>query len=243
MEFESRVAVITGGAVRIGRELTLALAQRGCDVLIHYGKSAGPAEETKSAAEAYGVRADIYGADLTKAVNVNGIIPAAVSRFGRVDILINNAAIFLEGDLRQTTQQMWDRQFAVNLRAPYLLCRDFARQLPEDHHGAIVNIGDARIYRPGADHFAYRLTKHALQAMTENLALDLAPSITVNAVALGAILPPPGEGIEFLKGLTQTLVPLGKPGNPQTVAENVLHLLSQDFLTGVTVRIDGGQFL
>ncbi len=243
MELESKVAVITGGAVRIGREITLALAQQGCDVFIHFGRSASPAQETKSAAESLGVRASIHGADLSEPVNIEGIIPAALSEFGRVDILINNAAIFLEGRLMQTTREMWDQQFAVNLRAPFLLCQAFADQLPKDRQGTIVNITDARIFRPGADHFAYRLTKQSLQNMTENLALDLAPGITVNAVALGAILPPPGEGREFLKGLVHSSVPLGKPGSPQNVAENVLHLISQDFLTGVTVRIDGGQFL
>jgi glucose 1-dehydrogenase len=243
MHLQSKVAVVTGGAVRIGREISLALADRGCDLLIHYGSSSAAAEETKSAAEARGVRAVIHGADLSDPDSVKGVIPAAQKSFGQVDILINNAAIFLEGSLSDTTLQMWELQFAVNLRAPYLLCKLFADQVPEDGQGMIVNITDARIFRPGADHVAYRVTKSALKTLTETLALDLAPKIAVNAIAPGAILPPPGAGPGYFDHLIQTYVPLGKAGNPQSVAKNVLHLLEQDFLTGVTIRIDGGQFL
>lgn len=243
MELESKVAIVSGGAVRIGRALSLALAGEGCHVFIHYGRSFGAAEETKAAVEALGVKARIYAADLEDPSSVRGIVPAAISHFGRVDVLINNAAIFLSGRLADTSQQIWDRQFAVNLTAPFILCQDFAAQIPAAGRGSIINLTDARIYRPAADHFAYRLTKAALLAMTETLAHDLAPRITVNALALGAILPPHDKDEEYLQDLTRKRLPLQEHGSSNHVAQNVLHLLSQDFLTGVSIRVDGGEFL
>jgi glucose 1-dehydrogenase len=243
MELKSKVAIVTGGAVRIGQAITLALAREGCDILIHYGRSSGPAKETLASVEAIGAKATIHQADLSDPNAVRGIVPAAVAHFGRIDILINNGAIFLPGGLKETTQDMWERQFAINLQAPFLLCQALANQIPENGHGAIVNITDARIFRPAADHVAYRLTKSALITMTETLAHDLAPRIAVNALALGAILPPPGKGEEYLRKLSQTRIPLGIPGDPDMVADNLIHLLRQDFLTGVTIKIDGGEFL
>jgi NAD(P)-dependent dehydrogenase (short-subunit alcohol dehydrogenase family) len=243
MELKSKVAIVTGGAVRIGQAITLALAREGCDVLIHYGRSSAPARDTLASVEAMGARAAIHQADLSDPRAVRGIVPAAISHFGRVDILINNGAIFLPGGLKETTQEMWERQFAINLQAPFFLCQAFADQIPENGHGAIVNITDARIYRPAADHVAYRLTKSALVTMTKTLAQDLAPRITVNALALGAILPPPGKDEEHLRMLSQTRIPLGIPGDTDLVGQNLVHLLRQDFLTGVTIRIDGGEFL
>lgn len=243
MELKSKVAIVTGGAVRIGKAITLALAREGCDILIHYGRSSGPARETLAIVKTMGANATIHQADLSDPAAVRGIVPSAVSNFGRVDILINNGAIFLPGGLKETTQDMWDRQFAINLQAPFLLCQAFANQVPDNGKGAIVNISDARIYRPAADHVVYRLTKSALITLTETLAQDLAPRITVNALALGAILPPPGKGEDHLRKLSQTRIPLGISGEPGIVADNLLHLLRQNFLTGVTVRIDGGEFL
>jgi len=244
MELGGKVAVITGGAMRVGRALTLALAEAGCNVFIHYGRSATPAQQTQADARAFGVEAHIHSADLAEADETQAIIPAVIDRFGRVDILINSAAIFPEEDtFAMTGLAVWDSLFAVNLRAPFLLSRAFATQVPQTGRGKIINVLDARLRRPAPDHFVYRLTKGGLWTMTEMLAHELAPRITVNAVALGAILPPPGADLSYLENLARTQVPLKRPGSPEVVAENVLHLLKQDFLTGVIVPIDGGQFL
>ncbi len=242
-QLSGKVAVVTGGAVRLGRAITLALAEAGCDVFIHYGRSEEPARKAKEEVEAQGVRAAIHCADLAKAEAAQGVIPAAVEALGRVDILVNNAAIFLEGGLAGTSLQEWDAQFAINLRAPFLLSKAFAAQVPPDGQGQIVNITDARVFRPAPDHFAYRLTKSALVTMTETLALDLAPRIRVNAVALGAILPPPGKDEVYLEKLAQELVPLRYPGSAAAVTRTILHLLREDFMTGAVVKLDGGQFL
>ncbi len=243
MDLEGKVALVTGGAVRIGRALSLALAGAGCRLVIHYASSAAAARRPRAEAAALGVEADLCAADLADAAAAHGLVPAAAERFGRLDVLINSAALFLEGGLTDTGLEVWERQFAVNLRAPFLLSQAFAAQLPGDRHGAIVNVTDARIFRPAGDHFAYRLTKSALWTMTEMTALELAPRIRVNAVALGAILPPPGAGPGALAELVRRQVPLRRSGGAEAVADAVLHLLRQEFMTGVTVRLDGGQFL
>ena len=243
MNLQGKVAVVTGGAIRVGRAITLALAEAGCHVFIIYGRSAESAEETRALVEELGVKARIFPANLADAQATETVMPTAREWFGQVDVLVNSAAIFRDGALDDTTLDIWDLQFDVNLRAPYLLSQAFARQVPGDGQGAIVNISDARVFRPAADHFAYRLTKSGLLTMTEILAHDLAPRIRVNALALGAILPPPGQDESYLEKLAQDRVPLKRPGNANIVAQNVVHLLEQDFLTGVIIKVDGGEFL
>lgn len=243
MELESKVAIVTGGAIRIGRAISVALAREGCNVLIHYGRSFQAAEETQAVISASGGNATLYQADLSDASALPGIVSAAISTYGRVDILVNNGAIFLSGDIGETTLDMWDRQFAINLKAPFFLCQAFAEQVPPDRRGAIINITDARIFRPEGDHIAYRLTKTALHALTEILARDLAPQITVNELALGAILPPPGKDRDHLLDFAKEMVPLQIPGDAEAVADGVIHLLRQEFITGATLKMDGGQFI
>ena len=188
MELHGKTAVVTGGAIRVGRAIALALAEAGCNVFIHYGRSAQPAQQTQAEAAAFGIIAHIYSADLADADATQSIIPAAQAQFGQVDILINNAAIFPDEDsFTSTDLALWDKLMTVNLRAPFLLSRAFAAQIPANGQGKIVNINDGRIRRPAPDHFVYRFSKGGLWQMTEMLAQELAPRITVNQVALGAI--------------------------------------------------------
>jgi NAD(P)-dependent dehydrogenase (short-subunit alcohol dehydrogenase family) len=244
MDLKGKTAVITGGAVRIGHALVLALAEAGCHVFIHYGRSAGPAIQTKEDAEVFGVKAAIFSANLAEVAATQRIMETAVSTFGHIDILINNAAIFPEEDTFSTTgPTLWEEIMNINLRAPFLLSQAFAAQLPANAPGKIINILDARLRHPGADHFVYRLAKGGLWHMTEMLALELAPQITVNGVALGAILPPPGQDDSYLDKIAQERVPLKRGGSPKIVGENILHLLHQDFLTGTILPLDGGEFL
>ena len=244
MELSGKTALVTGGGVRIGRALALALAGRGANLLIHYGRSGGPAEAVRDEARRLGVRAEIHCADLADPVQVAGVVPAARAAFGGVDVLVNNAAIFPEEDrFEDTDVALWDRLFAINLRAPFLLCQAFAAHRARAPEGAIVNVADARTRQPAADHFAYRLTKGGLWQMTEMLAGELAPAVRVNAVALGAILPPPGQDERYIEDYARRRVPLGHPGGAGAVVDAVLYLLAQDFVTGAVLPIDGGEFL
>lgn len=244
MELQGKFAIITGGATRVGRAITLALARSGCHVFIHYGRSVVPARQTQAEAMALGVEARLYGADLSNVEAIHGVVPTAREQWNGIDILINNAAIFPEMDTFMASDQgLWDQLFAVNLRAPFLLSRAFSAQVPRDGQGKIINITDSRVRRPGAENFVYRLTKGGLWQMTEMMALELAPRIAVNGVALGAILPPLGKDTDYLEDMARKRVPLKRPGSVEAVAEGVLYLLQQDFLTGVVLPIDGGESL
>ncbi len=244
MELNGKVAVITGGAVRIGGGITLALARAGCHVFIQYGHSVGPAQQTEADAKALGVDAHIHAADLSDERAAQSIIPAARKQFRKLDILVNNAAIFPETDtFTKTDTALWERMFAINLRAPFVLSRAFAAQIAANGTGKIINIMDSRVRRPGTDHFVYRLTKGALWQMTEMLALELAPRVSVNGIALGAILPPAGKDGAYLKRIAKERVPLERIGSVEDVGESVLYILRQDFLNGTVLPIDGGAFL
>lgn len=244
MELQGRKALVTGGAVRIGRALTLALAAAGCDVAIHYGQSAESAQRTQAEAAALGVQAVAVSADLRQPDAIGQLWTVAQAALGSIDILVNSAAIFPEHDsLSQTDAALFDNLMGINLRAPFLLTQVMAANLAPDQNGAIINLLDARLYRPAPDHFVYRLAKQGLLSLTEMAAQALAPRIRVNGVALGAILPPPGQDIGYLERLAAVRIPLRRPGDLTSVTETVLHLLRQDFLTGVVVRIDGGEFL
>lgn len=242
-ELAGKVTLVTGGAIRVGRAIVLALAEAGCDVVIHYGSSAGPAADSAAEAAAFGVQAHTVRADLARQDETEALVPAAVAAAGPIDILVNNAAIFEEGGLAEAKASQWERELAINLRAPFFLSQAFVRQLPAGREGQIVNITDARVLRAGSDHLVYRLTKAALVTLTRSLALELAPQVRINAVALGAILPPPGKDESYLQQLANERVPLRRTGSAELVAANVLHLLRQPFLTGVVLPLDGGEFL
>ena len=241
VSLEGRRALVTGGAVRVGRAIALGLARAGCDVCIHYNRSRDAAADCLSELRSLGRKADALAADLTDADAARALPEAAAERLGGLDLVINSAAMFLPGRLHETEPADWDRQFALNLKAPYLINQGFAALQPAS--GCILQVLDARSNRPGVDHFAYRLTKSALETMTRNLALDLAPVIRVNGVALGAILPPPDGDEAGFKNLARTHIPLRRTGDPEVVVDAVFFLAAHEFLTGVILPIDGGQFL
>lgn len=241
-ELDGQVAVVTGGAMRLGKAMALSLAEHGVRLAIHYGLSVNEAQETVNQIKALGSDAIAIQADLRQATLVPTIIERAAAHFHQVDILVNSAAIFEPGDLVDTTEANWDKHFAVNLKAPFFLSQAFAAHVGQKRRGHIINIADWRAIRPAADHLAYTLTKAALITLTQSLALALAPNIQVNAIAPGAILPPPGQDQAYLDRLART-VPLGRPGSPDEVAKALLFLLDSDFVTGDLVLVTGGQHL
>ncbi len=187
------------------------------------------------------MRAVTVGADLADPFAPERIL-AAAGDLGPVRVLVNSAAVFPDDDLAGITPEGWDRTLAVNLRAPVLLTRAFAAALPEGLEGAVVNITDWRTERPYRDHFSYTVAKGGLDTFTRAAAEALAPRIRVNAVALGAILPPPGRGSDYLKDLARQ-IPAGRPGGTDPVVAAVLFLLRNPFVTGEILRVDGGAHL
>lgn len=243
MELKDKVALVTGGAVRLGRAIAVALAQQGADVVITYNRSAGPAEEVAAEITALGCRAAAFQADFSQATNMARLVDAVVAQYGHLDILVNSAAIFEKGEWDTTTAENWDRHFAINLKAPFFLSQAFGRHVKSHGtRGHIVNIADWRGVRPGTDHMAYTLTKVALIGMTKSMSLALAPEIQVNAIAPGLILPPPGAGEAFVARKAAE-VPLARSGSPEEIVKAVLYLVDADFVTGELLYVTGGEHL
>ncbi len=232
---------MTGGARRVGGAIALGLAEAGCDLVLHYGSSYAEAAQTAAAAEARGVRVVTVSADLADPDAARRVL-AAAGDLAPVRLLVNSAAVFPDDDLAGITPARWDHTLAVNLRAPALFIQAFAAALPEGLEGAVVNITDWRAARPYRDHFSYTVAKGGLETLTRAAAEALAPRIRVNAVALGAILPPPGKGSDYLKALARE-IPAGRPGGTDPVVAAILFLLRTPFITGEILRVDGGAHL
>jgi len=242
MELDGKVAIVTGGAVRLGRTLALAFAEQGARVGLHYGSSAGPAVTAVEKIKAMGSDAVAIQADLSQSGEAQSIVERTAAHFGHVDILVNSAAIFEPGNWDDTTEANWDRHFAINLKSPFFLSQAFAAQVGRERAGHIVNIADWRGARPGPDHIAYTLTKAAIIAMTRSLALALAPNIQVNAIAPGLILPPPGQDQAYLENRAKQ-APAQRAGSPQEIANAMIFLLRSDFVTGDLIFVTGGEHL
>jgi pteridine reductase len=240
MSLEGKRILITGAARRVGRELALAVAKAGGEVIIHYGQSHTEAQNLSNEIQELGKNADIVQADLTDPAQVKKLIPRA-SEHGQLFGLVNNAAIFESHFWNDTELEDWNRHMMVNLTAPFLLSQAFARHLPAGAAGRIVNLLDWRALRPGADHLPYTISKSALAALTQSLAVALAPHISVNGLALGAILPPsqgqaPANILKY--------VPAGRWAELHEVGETLVFLLDgPEYLTGEILHIDGGRHL
>ena len=241
MELQGVTALVTGGAHRVGKSIVLVLAEAGCDIVLHFNSSSGPAEETAAQVEALGRRARLVAGDLSDP-SVAGEIVAGAADLAPPQVLVNSAAMFPKDTLLDVDPSEWDRTLAVNLRAPVFLTQAFARALPADTDGAVVNVTDWRTERPYPDHFSYTIAKGGIDTFTKAAAEVLAPRIRVNGVALGAILPPPGEDSDYLKALASE-IPVQRVGGTEPVAAAVLFLLRNHFVTGEIVRIDGGAHL
>jgi NAD(P)-dependent dehydrogenase (short-subunit alcohol dehydrogenase family) len=235
-----KTILITGAARRVGRIFALGCAQAGADVIIHHGHSSEEAARTQDEIEALGRRAWVLASDLSKPAQASTVISRA-NLFSPLYALVNSAAIFEPLSLPETSLSAWERHLTVNLTAPFLLSQAFAAQIPADGEGRIVNILDWRALRPGADHFPYTVSKAALAALTQSLAIALAPRITVNGLALGAVLPPADSEAspDVIKN-----VPLGRWSEAEEVQQALVFLLSGPaYVTGEIVHVDGGRHL
>ncbi len=242
MDISGRNALITGGATRVGRALTLALAAAGADVFIHYNTSAGPAEETAAEVKGTGRRVATGATDLADPRSGPGLIAAASAALGPISILINSASGFPRDTLADADLDGFRAALDLTLASPIFLTQAFAAALPGDLEGAVVNVTDVKTHRPYVDRFSYIIAKGGIDTFTRAAARFLAPRIRVNAVALGVILPPPGEGDSYAEKLAAKL-PLRRVGGTEPVAAAMLALLENDFVTGEILRIDGGGHL
>jgi NAD(P)-dependent dehydrogenase (short-subunit alcohol dehydrogenase family) len=237
MDLTGRAALVTGAGRRLGRAFAEGLAARGAAVAVHYSGSGEGASEVVRAAQALGRRAVALQADLADAAQAAALVEDAAAGLGSLNILVNSASVFGAGGPLETDLATWRQHMRVNLTAPFLLGQAFARQLA-GRPGAIVNILDWRALRPGSDHFAYTITKAGLAAMTRSMALALAPSIRVNGLALGAILPPAGGAPDAVL----ERVPAGRWGTVEEAVEALVFLIAgSEFITGTILTLDGGR--
>ena len=239
MDLNGKVALVTGGAVRIGRAIVLALAREGARVAIHYRNSETEAAALRDQLKHAGHDAVTVHGDFDRADAAPDLFRQVGGTLGPVDLLVNNAATFHRDDFATLDAAKLRREFEANTFAPILLMQTFARQ---GRPGRIVNLLDRRINGLDPARVPYDLSKKALAEATRLAALALAPSITVNAVAPGAALPPPGEAEAYLHEKAG-VIPLGASGGPEAVAEAVVYLLKADGVTGQILYVDGGQHL
>ena len=240
MSLDGKTVLITGAALRIGRSLALAVAQAGGNVVLHYGKSRKDAESLQAEIEATGRKAFILQADLADSAQAATMIDRAWER-SPLFALVNNASVFEPQGWADTSLELWNRSLAVNLTAPFLLSQAFGRSLEPTGTGRIVNLLDWRALHPRPDHLAYMISNSGLAALTSSLAVALAPRITVNALALGAILPPP-DGSPANVNLER--VPAQRWAKLEEVGQALIFLLDgPDYITGEVLHVDGGRHL
>lgn len=244
MELANKVALITGSAKRVGQALALGLARHGCHIIVHFGESRTEAEQTATDIRALGVEAWTVSANLANEADVKTLVPFALKNGGRLDILVNNASIFPPEDFLSASPESWDRNHTVNLKAPFLLSQDFARALPADRRGKIINLLDATAMRPKNHHFSYTVSKYGLEGLTKATAHALAGrDIQVNGIALGAILPSVNDERAMFERMAAN-IPAKRTGEPQDVVNTLLYLVqAADFVTGEVIRVDGGKHL
>ena len=234
-----RTALVTGAARRLGRATARALASEGANVIVHYGRSEAEAEGLAAELREGGREAWTLQADLEQADEVESLIPRALEQAGGLQILVNNASIFPPGSLVEANLESLMRSIQVNAWAPFQLSRSFAEHV---RRGTIVNFLDTRVAGYDWKHVEYILSKKMLATLTEMTAVQFAPDITVNAVAPGLILPPPGKDESYLEALKDT-VPLKRHGEAEDIADAVLFLVKSDYVTGQVIYVDGGRHL
>ena len=242
-ELSDHVALVTGSARRLGKEIALELAKAGCNILLHYGTSApATVQDTLRELEKFEISSVAKQADLSRVEEIKSLIRSAVEHFGRLDILVNSAAIFQRRNFLDVTREDWEQTLAINLRAPFFLTQEAAKIMKRNSSGSIINIGDYGSLQPWPQFPHHGISKAALIMLTRTSAVSLAPEIRVNAIIPGPVLRPDDMDVQSWSKITQN-TPLGWGGNAQSVAKAVRYLVSETAISGAIIPIDGGQSL
>ncbi len=236
-----RVALVTGAGQRVGQAIALALGAEGFRVAVHYHASGDGARRTAAALRGLGAEADVFAADLADGDAPAALLRDIAARFGGVDLLVNSAAVMRRLPLDTVTPAEWDETFAVNLRAPFFLSLAAARVMGE-RGGAIVNIADHLAHESWPLLVPHGIAKAAVEAMTRQLAKQLAPRVRVNAIVPGAVLAPDDWPAEAQRKFVDS-TPLRRLGTPDDIAQAVVYLASAPYVTGAVLVVDGGRQL
>lgn len=243
MDLSGKVALVTGGARRVGQAIALALAERGAIVGVHYRNSQAQANATVERIAALGSRGRAFFADLEKVSDIKGMIDAVAAEFGRLDILVNSASVFYRKPLEDLTERDWDLNLDTNLKAPFFAAKFAGAIMRPAGAGKIVNIGDWAGIRPYNNYLPYTVSKAGLIGLTKALAKALAPEVQVNCLALGPVLPPEDYDASERERLAKATL-TQRLGTPQDVARGVLFFCeATDFATGATLVLDGGRLI
>ncbi len=237
------VALVTGGARRLGREIALELAAQGWDVALHYGRSQAEAQDTVQALRALGADAHAFAADLADEAACRNLVPAVLGRFGRLRAVVNNASLFEYDDVQSFGHAQMDRHWRSNVAPAVLLAQALHAHLQQgDAGGCVVNLLDQKLWNPNPDYLSYTLSKAALEAANTLLAQALAPRVRVCGVAPGVTLPSgPMDQADF--EAAHRLTPLQRSSTGTDIARAVRFLLESPAITGTTLLVDGGQHL
>jgi NAD(P)-dependent dehydrogenase (short-subunit alcohol dehydrogenase family) len=242
VEIQGAVAIVTGAARRVGRVIALALARKGARVAITYRSESSPWQETLAEIRAHGVEGMALRMDVRERERPKACIQQVIDRFGRVDILVNNASVWLAAPLLEITREAWDAALEVNLTGPFLCSQAVAPYMLEQRSGLIVNITDLSAFQTWPNYAHHAASKAGLVALTKVMAAELAPHVRVNAIAPGTVLLPANAD----EGKRQWAVDnslLKRIGTPEDVARTVVFLAEMDFVTGAVYHVDGGRAL
>jgi NAD(P)-dependent dehydrogenase (short-subunit alcohol dehydrogenase family) len=232
-------ALVTGGAVRLGRAIALALAGAGYDIALHYGRSAEAAEATAAEIRALGVACHPLSVDLADVAALPGLVEGARAALPNLSVLVNSASAYGQATIAATTAELFDQQLAVNLRAPFFLTQAFAAQLGAGH---VINIIDNKVGFNQFQYAAYLLAKKSLVEFTRMAAVELAPNVRVNGVAPGVVLPAGTRSPEYIAWRVSG-IPLRRQGETGDITGAILYLLGSAFVTGQILTVDGGEAL
>lgn len=240
MNPSGKTALITGGAHRVGKAITMALARSGANVIINYNSSERAAEDTAVEARAMGVGALAIRANIGEYQQVQAMVATAKAEFGGVDILVNSASLWEKTEFPCDDLDGWHRVTNILINGSFYCANAIAPLMLEKGEGAIVNIIDLAAYEPWPNYIAHSVGKSALLALSRQLALELAPAVRVNAVAPGPVLPPANYNQDMIERTAGKTL-LGRWGKPDDIAEAVLFFIRAGYVTGEALAVDGGQ--
>ncbi|MEO7041027.1 MAG: SDR family oxidoreductase [Gemmatimonadaceae bacterium] len=239
MELRGKVALVTGGAHRVGRALSTALAEAGMRVAINYNSASAEADSLVAELTATGIECRAYRGDLTQADTPAALVAGVTRDFGGLDVLVNSAAVMRRTPVDDVTVAEWDAIFALNLRAPFFMSQA-ARPWLRKVNGCIVNLSDLAAYETWPEYIPHGISKAGIVQMTRGMARVFAPEVRVNAIAPGAVLLPDDWSDETRAHFAKT-TPLQRIGSPDDVVGAMLYLLKSDYVTGDTLLVDGGR--
>jgi len=234
--------LITGGATRIGKEIALHFSKKGWNIAIHYFKSSSKAKSLKKIIDKNDVKVILIKADLKKTKQVEKIISIAKKKLGTIDCLINNAALFEMDDILDFTTKRWNDHLNINLLAPAILIKQFAKQAPNKNISNIINIIDQRVFKLTPIFMSYTLSKSALYTLTKTMAMRLGPNIKVNGIAPGPTIKSKRQSTEHFNNQAKSTL-LKKSVSPEDICDTVEFLINNNSITGQVIAVDSGQNL